>query len=302
MTMSAQGIVYNIQRMSTQDGPGLRTTIFLKGCPLSCLWCSNPESQASHPQLMFFPNLCTGCGRCREACDYGAIFQKASIYDRDFSRCTNCGRCAEVCPTTAACMSGKSYSVEEVMRVVEKDASFYFNSGGGVTFSGGECTLQGHFLLELLEACHKEAIHTCVDTCGCTDPAIFQKVMEKADLFLFDMKHMDDACHRRLAGVSNRGILANLRSLLSIHPEKARIRIPLMPDLNDSEENIAAVADFIRPFNMTHVDILPCHSYGRNKYEALHKTPPDIREYRPEELNAILARFSDHGLETEIVK
>ena len=112
MTMSAQGIVYNIQRMSTQDGPGLRTTIFLKGCPLSCLWCSNPESQASHPQLMFFPNLCTGCGRCREACDYGAIFQKASIYDRDFSRCTNCGRCAEVCPTTAACMSGKSYSVE----------------------------------------------------------------------------------------------------------------------------------------------------------------------------------------------
>ncbi|WP_022655685.1 glycyl-radical enzyme activating protein [uncultured Desulfovibrio sp.] len=300
--MPAQGIIYNIQRMSTQDGPGLRTTIFFKGCPLHCLWCSNPESQALHPQLMFFPDLCVGCGRCMEACNSGAILRKGSICDRKFSRCTNCGSCAEICPTTAASISGKPYSVKDVMHIVEKDASFYFNSGGGVTFSGGECTLQGVFLLELLEACHREGLHTCVDTCGCTDPGLFRQVMDKADLFLFDMKHMDDAQHRQLVGVGNSAILTNLRILLATCPEKARIRIPLIPGFNDSKENIAAVADFLRPFQVRQVDVLPCHSYGRNKYEALHKAAPDVQEYRPEELRTVLARFSTHGLETEIVK
>ena len=199
-------------------------------------------------------------------------------------------------------MSGKPYSVEEVMRIIEKDASFYFNSGGGVTFSGGECTLQGIFLLELLEACHREGIHTCVDTCGHTEPSLFRQVMDKTDLFLFDMKHMNDARHRQLVGVGNSTILANLHTLLSTYPEKARIRIPLMPGLNDSEENIAAVAAFLLPFQVHQVDVLPCHSYGRNKYEALHKTPPELHEYRPEELNKVIVRFSTHGLETEIVK
>ena len=135
--MSIQGILYNIQRMSTQDGPGLRTTVFFKGCPLRCLWCSNPESQILHPQAMFFKNLCTGCGRCLDVCPSGAIFRDGDRCDRDFSRCRNCGRCAQVCPTTAASLSGKAYSVEDVMRLVEKDAAFYCNSGGGVTFSGG---------------------------------------------------------------------------------------------------------------------------------------------------------------------
>ncbi len=300
--MSIQGILYNIQRMSTQDGPGLRTTVFFKGCPLRCLWCSNPESQILHPQAMFFKNLCTGCGRCLDVCPSGAIFRDGDRCDRDFSRCRNCGRCAQVCPTTAASLSGKAYSVEDVMRLVEKDAAFYCNSGGGVTFSGGECTVQGDFLLALLDACQREGFHTCVDTCGHTDPRLFRQIMAKADLFLFDIKHMDSTQHKRLVGVDNSTILANLRTLLACCPEKARIRIPLMPQLNDAEDNIAAVADFLCPFGIRQVDILPCHSYGRNKYEALHKPAPEIPAYRPEGLNAMLACFAAHGLETEIIK
>ena len=300
--MSAQGIIYNIQRMSTQDGPGLRTTVFFKGCPLRCIWCSNPESQAVSPQLMFFRNLCVGCGQCLKVCPSDAVFRNDTVFDRNFSRCTNCGSCAGVCPSTAASMSGKVFSVEEVMRIVDKDASFYLSSEGGVTFSGGECTMQGTFLLELIDACHKRGFHTCVDTCGCTEEHLFRQIMEQVDLFLFDIKHMDDARHRELTGTGNERILSNLRILLSTYPEKARIRIPLMPTLNDSDENIATIAEFLRPFGVHQVDVLPCHSYGRNKYEALHRQIPGLSEYRPAQLNAALARFAAHCLKTEIIK
>lgn len=299
--MSIRGIIYNIQRMSVHDGPGLRTTVFFKGCPLRCLWCSNPESQAAAPQLLFFRNLCSGCGRCMEVCKHDAVVRKDPLFGRDFSRCVGCGECAARCPTAACSMAGREYAVEEVMKVIRKDASFYSNSGGGVTFSGGECTMQGDFLMALIDECLKEGLHTCVDTCGQTDPQLFKRLLDKIDLFLFDIKHMDSALHKRLTGMGNGLILRNLETALAAYPEKVRIRIPLMPELNDSQENIAAIAALLGRYGVSHADVLPCHAFGGNKYEALDLQRPGVPEYTPERLHAVLERFAAHGLETEIV-
>lgn len=299
--MSTQGILYNIQRMSVHDGPGIRTTVFFKGCPLRCLWCSNPESQALHPQLMLFANLCIGCGRCAEVCPSGAVVREGVIFSRDFSSCSNCGSCAEICPAAAGAMSGRIYEADEVMKIVRKDAAFYFQSDGGVTFSGGECTLQGEFLIKLITRCSAEGIHTCVDTCGQTEAKLFLRLIDMADLFLFDVKHMDCDQHKLLTGVSNNLILQNLAALLERAPGKARIRMPLMPGMNDCEQNIAALAAFLKPYGVHQVDVLPCHSFGRNKYHALKLEQPSIPEYEPEELKRVIAIFAAHGLETEIV-
>lgn len=299
--MPTEGIIYNIQRMSVDDGPGLRTTVFFKGCPLHCLWCSNPESQAHAPQLMFFQNLCSGCGHCMQVCTHDAVIEKGGQISRDFSHCTGCGACAEECPTTASSMSGKKYDVDTIMKAIRKDASFFFNSGGGVTFSGGECTMQGAFLMEIISACQSEGLHTCIDTCGHTEPKLFEKLLEKADLFLFDIKHMDSGQHKKLTGVGNELLQRNLGVALENVPEKIRIRIPLMPELNDSEENIAAVAARLAPYDVHHVDILPCHFFGSNKYAALGLPQPNVREYAPNELHNVLKRFTAHNLETEIV-
>ena len=299
--MSTKGIIYNIQRMSVHDGPGLRTTVFFKGCPLHCLWCSNPESQAMAPQLMFFQNLCSSCGHCVQVCTHGAAIEKGGRFLRDFSRCVGCGACAEQCPTTASSMSGREYDVDAIMKVIRKDASFFSNSGGGVTFSGGECTMQGAFLMELVEACLNEGLHTCIDTCGQADPKLFERLLGRADLFLFDIKHMDSAQHKRFIGMGNELIQRNLGIALETFPEKIRIRIPLMPGLNDSEENIAAVAARLKPYGVCHVDVLPCHCFGSNKYSALGLLQPDVREYTPDVLHGVLERFAMHGLETEIV-
>ena len=204
------GMVYNIQRMSTKDGPGLRTTVFLKGCPLHCLWCSNPESQSFHPQLLFFGNLCQSCGACERVCPYGAVVKRGSAYNWERALCQGCGACAEVCSAKARVMSGKRMSVQEVMSVVDRDSLFYANSDGGVTFGGGEPTAAGDFLVELLQHCASKGYHVCVDTCGMCSPEQFRKVLALTDLFLFDCKHMDTEEHRRLTGLGNGVILENL--------------------------------------------------------------------------------------------
>ncbi len=198
-------------------------------------------------------------------------------------------------------MSGQNYRVEDVLEIIRKDAAFYHNSGGGVTFSGGECSMQGAFLLALLDACLNEGLHTCVDTCGQTEPELFRKILDMADLLLFDIKHMDNAQHKILTGVGNELILRNLKTALTTCPEKVRIRIPLMPGLNDSDENISAVASLLGPYGMDNVDVLPCHSFGGSKYDALKLRQPGIPEYSPEALQHVLRCFSGHGLKTEIV-
>ena len=296
-----KGIIYNIQRMSTQDGPGLRTTVFFKGCPLHCLWCSNPESQAKAPQLMYFEDLCCGCGRCTTVCPNDAIYERDHKCIRDFTRCVGCGACTEVCPTTAACMSGKLYAVEDVMKEIRKDAAFYLNSGGGVTFGGGECTMQGAFLMELIDACLDEGYHICLDTCAQTEKNFFKKLLSKVDLFLFDVKHMNSAKHNELTGIGNEIIQHNLNVALSLYPEKIRIRIPLMPGLNDTNENIIALSNILVKYNINQVDILPCHFFGRNKYEALGRSHPPVREYSPSELQLVMKKFIIHGLHPVLV-
>lgn len=295
-----QGMVYNIQRMSTEDGPGMRTTVFLKGCPLRCLWCSNPESQLVGPQLMVFEDLCTGCGRCAEICPAGAVVSNGKTYNRDTALCTNCGACAEQCPAKARVMSGKRMTIDEVMGIVRKDALFYQNSGGGVTFGGGEPTMGGDFLLELLRSCRDEGFHTCVDTCGFCPEDRFRKVIDLADMFLFDCKHMDPDQHKQLTAQDNCLVRANLSAALK-SKAAVRIRVPLIPEMNDSEGNIAAMAEFLKEHGRQDVDVMPCHAFGRNKYSALNMPYPATRSYAPGELQGVLQRFSNYGLNAHIV-
>lgn len=294
-----KGIVYNIQRMSTKDGPGVRTTVFLKGCPLHCPWCSNPESQSFKPQLLVFSNLCASCGACEKACPNGAIRRKGSTFNRDRSICKDCGECVSVCPTRSREMSGKEMSVDEVMQIVDSDSLFYSNSGGGVTFGGGEPTAAGDFLLELLDASSKRGYHIALDTCGFCPPERFDKVIPRVELFLFDSKHMDPEKHRELTGVDNGVILKNLDHALASGRD-VRIRIPLMPGINDTEENITALADFLHPRGKHEVDVLPCHTFGHSKYAALNLQDPPMCPYDPEALNEAISRFNKHNLKVTI--
>lgn len=297
----SHGIIYNIQRMSIQDGPGLRTTVFFKGCPLRCLWCSNPESQSFTPQMLYFDNLCTGCGACAAVCPQGAVVRREDgRFDRDAERCDHCGTCVEVCPSRARVMSGQDMTVDEVMDVVRKDSLFYENSGGGVTLGGGEPTAGGAFFLDVLQAAHDDAFHVTVDTCGFCPPERFDQVTKLADLFLFDCKHMDPEQHKRLTGQDNAPILRNLRAALE-SSTPVRIRMPLMPGLNDGEDNLAAMADFFRPHGRREIEVMPCHAFGRNKYLALGRPLPAVEQYAPEQLKETLARFERHGLTTLIV-
>lgn len=295
----SQGIIYNIQRMSTKDGPGIRTTVFLKGCPLRCLWCSNPESQSYSPQLLFFKHLCTGCGACLPVCPYQANDMEDGCSTLDRKACINCGRCAEVCPAKAREMSGRVMSVDEVINVVRKDALFFENSGGGVTFGGGEPTSGGQFFLDMVEAAALEGWHITVDTCGYCPEEQFAKVLRMVDLLLFDCKHMDPEEHKRLTGVDNALILRNMDAALKSGCE-VRVRMPLMPGLNDSEENIAAMAEFFLPRGKSEIEIMPCHFFGRSKYAALGKSQPGVRQYQPEELKEVQARFQRYGLSSVI--
>lgn len=296
----SQGMIYNIQRMSVHDGPGLRTTVFLKGCPLRCIWCSNPESQKSASQMMFFENLCTGCGACMQVCPHGAVVKTGALFGRDSAKCTDCGLCTEHCPGKARVMSGRMMTVEEVMDVVCKDVLFYENSGGGVTFGGGEPTAGGQFFLDMVQAAHDEGLHVTVDTCGFCPAERFDSTLRIADLFLFDCKHMDAEQHRKLTGQDNTLILRNLRAALSSE-RKVRIRMPLIPGMNDSEENIAAMATFMKEFDRDEVDVMPCHAFGKSKYAALGESTPCVSQYTPEGLKAAFETFAKHGLKPVLV-
>lgn len=268
-----RGVVFNVQHYSIHDGPGIRTTVFLKGCPLRCLWCQNPESQSARPELFFNVEKCQGCGTCVAACPEQAITLHDGRSWTDRARCTGAGKCAEVCPNEARNLMGRYATVEEVFKDVNSDAIFYRRSGGGVTLSGGDPVAQPRFATALLRMCKEAGLHTTIDTCGHARWDVLQPVLQYTDLVLLDFKHMDADEHRKLTGVSNEQILENARRIHHEMHIPLLARIPVIPGCNDSDENMAAAADFVANEldRSIRVHVLPYHRLGETKYERLEK-------------------------------
>jgi len=290
------GIIFNIQRYSIHDGPGIRTTVFLKGCPLNCWWCQNPESQLSGQEMVFWEDRCIGCGACSTICPSGAIQIKDGIPVTEKEKCILCGKCIEKCPALAREMIGKKLTTEEVLKAIEKDLVFYEESGGGVTFSGGEPLEQFEFLESLLVCCQKKKIHTAVDTSGYISWKILSKISSKVDLFLYDLKIMDSGRHKKYTGISNEIILENLKKLSSVH-HNISVRFPVIPGINDDYQNIKKMGEFLSSLKIAQVNILPYHYIGIDKYRRLGRTyklvttqPPS--EEKLSEVSAILRKFN----------
>jgi pyruvate formate lyase activating enzyme len=278
-------------------------TVFLKGCPLSCVWCHNPESQSAEVQLMYTQNKCIKCGLCVHVCAQNACTLTDDGVLTDSALCLLCSACVGVCPTTARELSGKLLSVEEIMTVVEKEFVFFEQSGGGVTFSGGEPLLHADFLIQLLDACGKMGIHRAVDTAGLADPAIILEVAKRTDLFLYDLKIMDPDTHLKYTGVPNERILGNLQMLAKAGANIA-IRIPLIKNINDDNDNIIQTAVFIASLEGTKksINLLPYHNIAIGKYKKM-STNYDAGEMSApsaERQQEIITIFKDHGLAAAI--
>jgi len=264
-----KGLVFSIQRYSTEDGPGIRTTVFMKGCPLRCMWCHNPEGQEFSPQIAFNDSRCIGCKGCVDACPQGAIIITADGSRTDRGKCQNCGKCADMCPTGARELIGKYMTAKEVFSEVERDKLFYRSSGGGVTVGGGEPTMQPRFLVEFLRKCHEQGIHTALDTSGYVKWKEMEEILKYVDLVLYDIKQMDPAKHVEYTGVSNKLILENARKI-SGKGISMIIRVPVIPRYTDGEDNIRDVMEFACILeSVVKVDLLPFHRLGEPKYRKL---------------------------------
>ena len=263
------GILFDIKRFALHDGPGIRTTAFLKGCPLSCLWCHNPESQNDALELMFWGERCVGCGTCVSACPVGAITVVGELAQTNRDVCAACGECVTACPRHARSIAGETWLSNRLLTEIEKDLLFYDQSSGGVTISGGEPLGQAPFTISLLTECRKRRIHTAVDTCGDAEWDDLQRVARVTDLFLYDVKHMDSARHQELTGVSNERILENLQRLNN-EGRTLLIRYPVIPDLNDADADVAALGEFVSPLKAVKaIHLLPFHRGGERKLEPL---------------------------------
>jgi len=262
-----KGMIFDLQKFSIHDGPGIRTTVFLKGCPLRCLWCHNPESQSEGPEISFAPSKCIGCGWCLKACPKGCHRSEGGAHVFDRGACVHCGLCAKECYAGALELVGRSAEVSEVIEEVMKDKVFYESSGGGMTLSGGEPFMQPKFAAELLSEAKARGLHCCVETCGFASWSVIEPVLKNVDLFLFDVKETDPAKHEEFAGVPLKPILENLERL-----DKAGasivLRCPTIPGLNDRPERFHAIAELsMRLHGVQRIDVLPYHPLGVSKSE-----------------------------------
>jgi pyruvate formate lyase activating enzyme len=272
MTGKTKGRVFNIQRYSIHDGGGIRTLVFLKGCPLRCLWCSNPESQKSDPELGFIESRCVGSGACGAPCLSACPLQAIRLNAQgkpeiDRKICDACGKCAVACGKDALRVVGREMTVDEVMAEVEKDRAFYRRSGGGVTLGGGEPLAQHKFAAELLKAAQEAYLHTALETCGHAPWSHLEAVLKHVDLLQFDVKHMDFAKHQEMTGQMNELILSNLKKVLSVKaPQDVIIRIPVVPGCNDSEKDVRKAAEFAAGLGFKQTELVPYHRMGISKY------------------------------------
>jgi len=298
MPNRVKGIIADIKKFETHDGPGIRTTVFLKGCYLNCRWCANPETKEPYPQLYFIPRRCTGCGRCVKVCPENALtMDLKNKVDR--KKCIMCFKCVEACVNFAFKQVGREMTVEEVVTEVEKDKPFY-GADGGLTVSGGEPLCQPEFTRQLMKEVKERNISTVLDTSGYASWEVVESILEYTDLVLLDIKHMDPVKHKEGTGVANQLILQNARLMVKKRP--VRISLPLIPGYNDSKDNIEKTADFARSIGVEWVDIMPLHKFGQSKYEFLGLESPyeQYGQLSAEEVIYVRDIFRSRGLKTTI--
>ncbi len=299
--LSKSGIIFDIQRYSIHDGPGIRTIVFIKGCPLKCPWCANPESQKMTLEIMYSKNLCSLCKRCIEVCSSNALKEVNGRIKVDRELCRVCGKCCQVCLMDARKIVGKRVTVDEVLSVVEKDRIFYERSGGGITLSGGEPLMQPEFSAALLAACKDKGLHTVIETSGYQKWELLWPVIINTDLVLLDIKIMDSSLHKEVIGVPNELILDNAKRI-SESGKEIIIRIPVIPGYNDSIDNLSNTAEFATKIGVKEIHLLPYHRLGESKYERLGRKYElkDIKVPSKEYLEHLVDRLQKYNLEIRI--
>jgi pyruvate formate lyase activating enzyme len=297
-----KGYVFEIERYAIKDGPGIRTVVFLKGCPLRCKWCANPESQKEKRELAYWHNKCIGCGRCLNKCQQSALNLGEQGIKIDREKCVSCGECCEVCNTEALVMIGNEKTADEILKEIQKDQMFYDESGGGVTFSGGEPLSQPALLKQTAMLCKQHEIHTCVETCGFAKWEDIENVMPYIDVFLFDLKHMDANKHKKMIGVSNETILRNFEKLIA-NDKKVIVRIPIITTYNDDETSVNAFIDYLKDIApSSRVDLLPYHRLGLSKYKSIN-VDYELRGLLPpseQKMKEIKDKFATNGFNVSI--
>ncbi len=296
-----RGVVFDIQRFSIHDGPGIRTTVFLKGCPLRCLWCHNPESQSKRPELYFERDLCISCGNCVKACpnDAQAIVDTRRVIDR--SSCAGTGDCVESCYTNALVRKGTQMTAAEVLDEVSRDNALYTRSGGGITLSGGEPASQPGFAVEILRGAQRSGLHTAIETCGFARWDVLAEILEVTDLIMYDIKHMNTDRHRDAVGTGNELILSNLERIAGMQKDIV-VRVPLIPGINDGNSDLVDLANFLTGIGMGELELIPYHEFAATKYEFIDAeySLGDLQAYTPERLAAKRDVLGERGITATI--